>query len=309
LLGCGASASASPSADGGAARAIDAAGGRDVSPPHEAGRRADAGARSDAGHSADGAGARDGGIDVAAPDPGWVLTWSDEFNLPDGSVPDPTWWTYTSINGTPSGKGWGVENDTASAVAIENGNLVVTATQTSDGTVYSGAIDTKGKFQQTYGRFEARIKVAQGAGAWSAFWMLGDTNGTGWPTCGEIDVVETVASAPTDAFGTLHSGNAASASQNTSTSGMYAVPSGNIWDDYHLYAVEWAPGSVKFYVDDTLYESDTSSNLTMGELWAFDHPFYVILNLEVGGSWAGAPNASSFPMTMLVDYIRVYKAM
>jgi beta-glucanase (GH16 family) len=90
---------------------------------------------------------------------------------------------------------------------------------------------------------------------------------------------------------------------------MYAVPSGNIWDDYHLYAVEWAPGSVKFYVDDTLYETDTSSNLTMGELWAFDHPFYVILNLEVGGSWAGAPNASSFPMTMLVDYVRVYKAM
>ena len=139
--------------------------------------------------------------------------------------------------------------------------------------------------------------------------MLGDTNGTGWPTCGEIDVVETVASAPTEAYGTLHSGNVASASQNTSTSGMYAVPSGNIWDDYHLYAVEWAPGSVKFYVDDTLYETDTSSNLTTGELWAFDHPFYVILNLEVGGSWAGAPNASSFPMTMLVDYVRVYKAM
>jgi beta-glucanase (GH16 family) len=250
----------------------------------------------------------DSGIDAAAPDPGWQLTWSDEFNEPDGSTPNPTWWNYTSISGATSGAGWGIENDTPSAVTISNGNLVFTATQDSGGTVYSGAIDTQGKFEQTYGRFEARIKVAEGAGAWSAFWMLGD-NGTDWPTCGEIDVVEVVASSPKSAYGTLHSGNTANATENTSTSATYTIASGDMGDDYHLYAVEWAPDSVKFFVDDTLYETDTNENLTSGELWAFDHNFYVILNLEVGGSWAGPPNATSFPMTMLVDYVRVYQAM
>jgi beta-glucanase (GH16 family) len=250
---------------------------------------------------------RDAGIDAAAPDSGWVLTWSDEFNGPNGSAPDPTKWTYTSINGTTSGPGWGVEDDTPSAVKIENGNLVFTATQADGGTVSSGAIDSLGKFEQTYGRFEARIKVATGAGAWSAFWMLGD-NGTGWPTCGEIDVVEVVQSSPKVAYGTLHSGNTSNAGQNTSTGASYTDPSGNMSDDYHLYAVEWAADSIKFYVDNNLYATQTNQNLTAGELWAFDHPFYVIVNLEVGGSWAGPPNASSFPMTMLVDYVRVYKA-
>jgi beta-glucanase (GH16 family) len=255
------------------------------------------------------AGTREAGIDSAAPDNGWVLTWSDEFNEPNGSVPDPTKWTYTSISGAVSGPGWGVENDTPSAVTIENGNLVFTATQDEDagGKVYSGAIDSMGKFEQTYGRFEARIKVATGAGAWSAFWMLGD-NGTPWPTCGEIDVVEVVQSSPHDAYGTLHSGNTSNATENTSTGASYMVPSGNMSDDYHLYAVEWAPDAIKFYVDDNLYATQTNDNLTAGEVWAFNHPFYVIVNLEVGGSWAGAPNASSFPMTMLVDYVRVYKA-
>ncbi len=251
----------------------------------------------------------DAGPDAAAPDGGWVLTWSDEFNGPNGSAPDPTKWVYTSINGTTSGPGWGVEYDTPSAVSIEDGNLVFTATQGGDAgaTVYSGALDTMGKFEQTYGRFEARIKVAAGAGAWSAFWMLG-ANGAAWPTCGEIDIVEVVQSSPEDAYGTLHSGNTSNAAENTSTGASYMDPSGDMSTDYHLYAVEWAPDSIKFYVDDNLYATQTNDTLTTGELWAFDHAFYILVNLEVGGSWAGPPNASSFPMTMLVDYVRVYKA-
>jgi beta-glucanase (GH16 family) len=259
---------------------------------------ADGGPTGDAGAGAD-----------AALDGGWALTWSDEFNGADGSVPDPTYWTYTSLNGTTSGQGWGIESDTPSAVTIGGGNLVFTATQASDGTVSSGAIDTKGKFQQAYGRFEARIKVAEGAGAWSAFWLMGDTNGQSWPTCGEIDIVEVVASSAKDAYGTIHSGNTSNASQNTSTGGVYMNPTADMGDDFHVYAVEWSPNLIHFYVDGMLYQTDTPQSVTAGQLWPVDHPFYVILNLEVGGSWAGAPNASSFPMTMLVDYVRVYQAM
>jgi len=266
----------------------------------------------DASPPTDGGGGVTGDADAggdAAPDGGWVLTWSDEFNGADGGVPDPTYWTYTSLNGTTSGVGWGIENDTPAAVTVGGGNLVFTATQASDGTVSSGAIDTKAKFQQAYGRFEARIKVAEGAGAWSAFWLMGDTNGQSWPTCGELDIVEVVASSPKDAYGTIHSGNTTDAAENTSTGGVYVNPSANMGDDFHVYAIEWSPNLVSFYVDNVLYQTDTPQSITAGELWAFDHPFYVILNLEVGGSWAGAPNASSFPMTMLVDYVRVYQAM
>jgi beta-glucanase (GH16 family) len=321
LAGClaacsSASSPGSPIPDGGTPHEPDGA-----THQRDASKRPDSGSSSDARPPSrdsssrdalssvgnDSAASGEAGIDSAAPDSGWVLTWSDEFNGPNGSAPDSTKWTYTSINGTTSGPGWGVESDTPSAVTIQNGSLVFTATQADGGPVYSGAIDSMGKFEQTYGRFEARIKVATGAGAWSAFWMLGD-NGTSWPTCGEIDVVEVVQSSPHEVYGTLHSGNTSNAAENTSTGATYMVPSGDVSDDYHLYAVEWAPDSIKFYVDDNLYATQTNENLTAGELWAFDHPFYVIVNLEVGGSWAGAPNASSFPMTMLVDYVRVYKA-
>ena len=298
-------AGTSPALDG-STRALDAGAAR-----HDGSTRPlDAGAaRHDGGAVVDGAASHDGAAsnaDAGVLDGGWVLSFSDEFNGADGSAPDPAKWVYTSIGGTPTGPGWGVENDTPDADVVSNGNLVITTTQAADGTVYSGAIDTKGKFEQAYGRFEARIKVAMKPGSWSAFWLMGDTNGQPWPTCGEIDVVETVDSAPKNAYATVHSGNTTNAAQNTSTGGIYTIPTGTMGDAYHLYAVEWAPDSLAFYVDENLYETVTMATLTTGELWAFDHPFYVILNYEVGGSWAGPPDPTTFPSEMLVDYVRVY---
>jgi beta-glucanase (GH16 family) len=250
------------------------------------------------------AGITDAG-DAAVGDGGWALVWSDEFD--DAGAPDPSKWTFTSLNTTTSGPGWGVEYDEPAAIQVSGGLLTLTATQGSDGGVVSGAIDSKGKFQQANGRFEARMKAPPGAGVWPAFWLMGDTNGTSWPTCGEIDVVEIVGSAPKNAYATVHSGNTSDPAQNTSTGGVYTSPGVDLSADFHVYAVEWSASELDFYVDSDLYETITPSTLTAGQLWAFDHAFYVMFDLAIGGSWAGAPSASTFPAPMLVDYVRVYR--
>jgi beta-glucanase (GH16 family) len=235
-----------------------------------------------------------------------VLVWSDEFDA-DGGAPDMAKWTFTSLNTTTSGPGWGTEYDQPSAVTLGGGYLTITATRGADGGVVSGAIDSKGKFQQTYGRFEARMKAPPGAGVWPAFWLMGDTNGKGWPTCGEIDIVEIVGSAPKNAYATVHSGNTSNPAQNTSTGGVYTSPGADQSAAFHVYAVEWSAQRLDFYVDTNLYETVAPSTLTAGELWAFDHAFYVMFDLAIGGSWAGAPSASTFPAPMVVDYVRVYQ--
>jgi beta-glucanase (GH16 family) len=242
----------------------------------------------------------------AGGDGGWVLTFSDEFNE-SSSTPDPSKWIYYSIGESTSGPGWGLEYDTPLADVVQNGNLVITATQAPDGGVLSGSIATKGKFEQTYGHWEASIKVPSGAGTWPAFWLMGDTNGQGWPTCGEIDIVEVVSPTPATAYGTIHSGNVSNAGQNTATGGQYKLASGNLSDAYHLYALDWSKDSIAFSVDGNVYETITPSTVTSGEVWAFDHGFYIIFDLAIGGSWPGPPNASTFPASMYVDYVRVYQ--
>jgi beta-glucanase (GH16 family) len=231
--------------------------------------------------------------------------WNDEFDE-DAGAPDPSKWTFTSLNTTTSGPGWGVEYDAPAAVQVSGGLLTITAIQGADGGVVSGAFDSKGKFQQAYGRFEARMKAPPGAGVWPAFWLMGDTNGMSWPTCGEIDIVEIVGSAPKNAYGTVHSGNTSDPAQNTSTGGVYTSPGADLNADFHVYAVEWSASELDFYVDSDLYETITPSTLTAGQLWAFDHAFYVMFDLAIGGSWAGPPSASTFPAPMVVDYVRVY---
>ena len=298
------SGGASPSEAGaGDVAQVDSA-ADDSSLPSEGGA-SDAGT-SDSAHAVD-SGRADAGDGAVTLDGGWVLVWSDEFD--SGAAPDPASWTNTSIGTSTSGPGWGIEYDDPGAVTVSGGNLVITATQGADGGVTSGAIDSKGKFQQTYGRFEARMKAPPGAGVWPAFWLMGDTNGSGWPTCGEIDIVEIVGSAPKNAYATVHSGNTSNPSQNTSTGGFYTSPGADLSADFHVYAVEWSASQMDFTIDGNLYESITPASLTSGQLWAFDHDFYVMFDLAIGGSWAGPPSASTFPATMLVDYVRVYQKM
>jgi beta-glucanase (GH16 family) len=244
----------------------------------------------------------------------WILTWSDEFNGPDGSLPDPTKWTAVS-----GGSGFGnheLEYYTGRAVNAheEKGNLVITARKESftgpDGVTrdYTSArLQTLGHFEQKYGRFEARIKLAKGQGIWSAFWMMGnDAETNGWPACGEMDIVENVGFEPSKVHGSLHGPLYSGGSPLT---GAYTLPEHAAFsDDFHLFAVEWEPNEVRFFVDDVLFETQNSDNILAFKHWAFDHPFYILMNLAVGGDWPGSPDATTvFPVTMLVDYVRVYK--
>jgi beta-glucanase (GH16 family) len=263
-------------------------------------------------------GAVDGGTTL----PGWVLTWSDEFNGPDNSAVDSTKWVYDT-----GGSGWGnneleyYTSGTANAV-LQGGNLVITATTTgasaftcsypSNGPCgYTSArIRTQGKFTQEYGRFEARIQIPEGQGLWPAFWMLGadiSNSATNWPKCGEIDIMENIGKEPSINHGSLHLPAAGTANDDQLT-GMYTLPGGaKLGDGFHTYAVEWSASAIKFYVDDNLYETQTPATAT-GRDWEFNQPFFIILNVAVGGTFPGAPTSSTtFPQTMKVDWVRVYQ--
>ncbi|MDR3673290.1 MAG: glycoside hydrolase family 16 protein [Holophaga sp.] len=245
------------------------------------------------------------------PAPGWVLTWSDDFGGTDGTRPDPTKWTCEL-----GGDGWGngeLESYTSLAqnAQIQGGNLVITALKETytgaDGITcgYTSArLKTQGLFSQTCGRFEARIQIPRGQGLWPAFWMLGDTFASaGWPACGEIDIMENIGSQPATVYGSIHGPGFTGGSLSTS----HALPSGDLADAFHVYAVEWSSGLIKMYLDDTLYATYTPADLPAGGQWVFDQPFFLILNVAVGGSWPGAPDSTTtFPQRMLVNYVRVY---
>ena len=254
----------------------------------------------------------------AAPDaslPGWTLTWSDEFDLPDGSPIDAKAWNQETGN---AGFGYNQEleyytSGTENAV-VTGGSLVITA-QTSGASKYkcqygtckytSARFNTQGKFEQAYGRFEARIQIPRGDGLWPAFWMLGnDISNVSWPRCGEIDIMENVGKQPATNHGSLHGPGYSGGNPLTAST---SIQSGALADDFHIYAVEWAPNVVKFFLDDTLYETRTPADVPSGDKWVYDHPFFIILNVAVGGGFPGNPDSSTtFPQTMKVDYVRVY---
>jgi beta-glucanase (GH16 family) len=246
---------------------------------------------------------------------GYELAWSDEFNGPDGSVPDPAKWSYAI-----GGDGWGNHElefytDHPQNAQMKSGNLVITAqketTVTAKGEtrLYTSArIRTKNLFSQTYGRFEARIKIPKGEGMWPAFWMLGDDISTvGWPRCGEIDILENVGKEPALVHGSLHgAGNGVPTADLTSKFSLPGNPS--LSGDFHLYAAEWDADAVRFFIDATNYATFTRQQWPAGAVWPFDHNFFLILNLAVGGDWPGPPDSSTvFPQQMLVDYVRVYR--
>jgi beta-glucanase (GH16 family) len=243
----------------------------------------------------------------------WILTWSDEFDGTDGSLPDPSKWVMER-----GGWGWGnqeLEYYTARAqnASIEHGKLLIKALQEKytgpDGVsrdFTSARLSTLQKFSQAYGRFEARIKVPYGQGMWPAFWMLGDDIGTiGWPACGEIDIMENIGKEPGKIHGSIHGPGYIG---GVGLEAPYSLPRGKKFaDKFHVFAVEWEPDAVRFYVDKHLYVTRTHADLQPGWKWVFDHPFFLLLNLAVGGDWPGNPDSTTvFPKTMLVDYVRVY---
>jgi beta-glucanase (GH16 family) len=246
--------------------------------------------------------------------PGWSLTWSDEFNAADGSPVDSSKWVIET-----GGDGWGNQELEYYTARPENsfqqgGNLVIKVLQKkytgSDGVTrdYTSArLKTLGEFSQKYGRFEARIKIPYGQGIWPAFWMMGDDiDKVGWPKCGEIDVMENIGKEPTLVHGTIHGPGY---SGDKGPTAPFALPDQSRFaDDFHIYAVEWEPKAIRFYVDDHLYATRTPRDIPKNAKWIYQHPFFILLNVAVGGSWPGNPSATSqFPQTMLVDYVRVYK--
>lgn len=241
------------------------------------------------------------------------LVWEDNFDV-DGA-PNFNRWTFDIGDGTAEGiPGWGNNElqyytSRPENVKVENGNLVITARQENfQGSSYTSArILTKGLFQQKYGRFEARIKLPWGKGLWPAFWMLGDDeNGTvTWPQRGEIDIMENRGDEPTITHGSIHGPGYSAGNAVTKSYDLNA----RLDTQFHVYGVEWGPNYINYYVDNVLYNQITPSDLPDGTDWVFnDRPFYMILNVAVGGAFSGNPNAETvFPQTMEVDYVRVYQ--
>lgn len=249
----------------------------------------------------------------------WTLSWSDEFNGPAGSAVDGTKWVLETGNGS---NGWGnherqyYTGTTKNASTDGAGNLVITAYREALGKKFrcwygecqytSARLKTQARFEQTYGRFEARLRLPYGQGIWPAFWMLGNNiQSAGWPACGEIDVMEHIGREPFNVYGTIHgpgySGAGGIGAPYTLTSGAFA-------DAFHVFAVEWEPNQIRWYVDGQLYQTRTPADLPPGSAWVFDHPFFMLLNVAVGGYWPGDPDASTvFPQKMYVDYVRVYR--
>jgi beta-glucanase (GH16 family) len=245
---------------------------------------------------------------------GYKLVWSDEFNGQDASAPDSSKWTVEQ-----GADKWGnneLEYYTGRPenVQVKGGNLLITARKEVYGAdasrknYTSGRLKTQGHFSQTYGRFEARVKIPAGQGMWPAFWMLGDDiTATGWPGCGEIDIMENIGKEPGTVHASLH--GSGTKLPTTDFTAPFALRAGKTFaEDFHVYAVEWEPEAIRFYVDEHLYSTFKRGQWPEGQKWVFDHPYFLILNLAVGGDWPGSPDeTTNFPKEMLVDYVRVYR--
>lgn len=228
-----------------------------------------------------------------------MLTWADDFDGPAGSAPGP-WWT------AEVGAGGDRELQTyrAGNAALDGGGrLALTARYEPDGTITSARLITKGAVTVCHGCVEARIRVPAGQGVWPAFWMLGtDIDAVGWPECGEIDVMEVVGSEPRTVHGTLHGPGYAGVERGIGTAHDAGVP---LADGFHVYGVHWGPGRVRWLLDGAPYATLTPADVP-SEAWRFEHEFYLLLNLAIGGPWPGNEvEAPRLPATMLVDWVRV----
>ncbi|MGQ3053537.1 MAG: glycoside hydrolase family 16 protein [Roseateles sp.] len=253
-----------------------------------------------------------------APSNNWTLTWSDEFDDPAGTVPKAGNWNYDL--GNAENNGWGNREfqyytaNPRNAQTDGAGMLVITAEKaTNPGPCWnnkpcdytSARIHTNNKVSFTYGKVEARMKLPTGKGVWPAFWTLGTDIATNpWPKSGEIDIMEFVPQTPNSTYGTLH-GPGYSGAQGIGKSVDLGAP---VINDFHTYTIVKRPNEIIWYVDGKEFHRLTPANLPAGGTWVFEKPFFVILNLAVGGDWPGAPDATTpLPARMLVDWVRIYK--
>jgi beta-glucanase (GH16 family) len=237
--------------------------------------------------------------------------WADEFTGAAGAAPDPANWGFdigTGVAGWGNGELQYYRRD--NAVLDGEGHLVITARREDfEGSQYTSArLLTKGLRAFTYGRIEARLKLPRGQGVWPAFWLLGaNIDEVSWPGCGEIDVMELRGQAPERVLGSLHGPGYSGAGAVT---GTYVRPGGvGFDDDFHVFAIEWDERYVAWEVDGETYQVLTAAQLPAGAPWVFDHDFFIILNVAIGGGFVGPPDATTvLPQAMAVDYVRVAQA-
>ena len=248
------------------------------------------------------------------PKPSAAPLWQDEFKQPAGSGPDPAKWSYDLGN-----NGWGnaeLENYTDSRenslvvddpAATDGKALVIRAVRTAAGGYTSARLKTQGKYAAGYGRIDARMKLPRGQGVWPAFWMLAESIAqVPWPACGEIDIMEVPGHEPGKLHGTLH-GPGYSAKHGITQS--IDLPGGAAFSDaYHVFAVTRSPGKIEWLLDGKVFHTCTPASLPAGSKWVFDDaPFFLLLNLAIGGHWPGYPDATTqFPQELRIDYVRVY---
>ena len=249
------------------------------------------------------------------------LLWNDEFDAPEGTPPDAAKWGYDL-----GGEGWGNQeyqyytDRPENAVQDGNSSLVITARKTSEqertalqcwygpARYTSARLQTRGKFSFTHGVVEARIKVPFGPGIWPALWMLGEDFGpVAWPHCGEIDIMENIGREPDIVHGTIHGPGYCG---GEGIGGALALSDGRAFsDDFHCFAVEWLAGEIRWYMDGQPFFEVRREQIPADAPWPYEHPFFLLLNLAVGGMWPGDPDETTvFPQVLVVDYIRVFQA-
>lgn len=247
---------------------------------------------------------------VAAQGHPWKLVWSDDFS--QEGHPDPAKWTYEH-GFVRNHEQQYYTTDRLENARVEGGNLIVEARPESyqGATFTSASLTTKGKWVWKYGKIEIRAQLPVARGAWPALWMLGDDHDRrGWPRCGEIDIMELVGFKPDEINGNVHNPARYDPAVPSAQRGKFGARTRLEHPEagFHVYGIEWDRDAITFAVDGQGYF--TYHNLHRGEgQWPFDHPFYLILNLAVGGTWGGqhGVDTAAFPQEMKVDYVRVYQ--
>ena len=239
------------------------------------------------------------------------LVWQDEF---DGDSLDVSKWTAYVGNGCPELCGFGNNEeqyytDNPANVSVENGVLNISATQDTVGKnpFSSAKLITKGHADWKYGRIEVKAKVPEGRGNWPAIWMLpNENNYGGWPRSGEIDIMEHVGYNPEVVYGTVHT---QAFNHMVGTQKGDSIVVNTIDDEFHVYAVDWTEDKIDFYLDEKLYHTFENTGSGNTDEWPFDQPFYLIMNVAVGGGWGGKYGIANdiFPNRMEIDYVRVYQ--